>query len=63
LKNGEGLFDIMALGFIPIARAENSSSLMRGELMRYLAGLAWAPAPSSSIRRFAGAKTVPTSWL
>ena len=43
LKNGEGLFDIMALGFIPIARAEHSSALMRGELMRYLAELAWAP--------------------
>lgn len=43
LKNGEGVFDIMALGLIPIARAEHSSALMRGELMRYLAELAWAP--------------------
>jgi hypothetical protein len=43
LKNGEGLFDIMALGFIPLARAGHSSALMRGELMRYLAELAWAP--------------------
>jgi hypothetical protein len=43
LKNGEPQFDILALGFIPIARAEHSSALMRGELMRYLAELAWAP--------------------
>lgn len=43
LKNGEGRFDIKALGVIPIARAEHSSALMRGELMRYLAELAWAP--------------------
>jgi hypothetical protein len=43
LKNGEGQFDIMALGFIPLARAEHSSALLRGELMRYLAELAWAP--------------------
>lgn len=33
----------MALGVIPVARAERSSALMRGELMRYLAELAWAP--------------------
>ena len=33
----------MALGCIPIARTERSSALMRGELMRYLAELAWAP--------------------
>ncbi len=43
LKNGEARFDIMALGFIPIARAEHSSALIRGELMRYLAEIAWAP--------------------
>jgi len=43
LKDGEGRFDVMALGVIPIARAEHSSALMRGELMRYLAELAWAP--------------------
>ncbi len=43
LKNGEGRFDIMALGLIPIARAEHSAALVRGELMRYLAELAWAP--------------------
>ena len=43
MKNGEARFDIIALGFIPIARAEHSSALIRGELMRYLAELAWAP--------------------
>jgi hypothetical protein len=43
LEQGEGRFDIMALGVIPITRAEHTSALMRGELMRYLAELAWAP--------------------
>jgi len=43
LESGDGRFDIMALGFIPIARAEHTSALVRGELMRYLAELAWAP--------------------
>jgi hypothetical protein len=43
LKNGEGQFDITALGFILIGRAEHTSALMRGELMRYLAELAWVP--------------------
>jgi hypothetical protein len=33
----------MALGFIPIARTPHTIALMRGELMRYLAELAWAP--------------------
>ncbi|MEO5755251.1 MAG: DUF6544 family protein [Mesorhizobium sp.] len=43
LKGGQGRLDVMALGIIPLARAERSSALMRGELMRYLAELAWAP--------------------
>lgn len=43
LKEGEGQFDVTALGFVPIVRAKRSSALMRGELMRYLAELAWAP--------------------
>lgn len=43
LKNGQGRFDIMALGIIPIARAEHSAALVRGELMRYLAEIPWAP--------------------
>jgi hypothetical protein len=43
LSNGEGRFDITALGFIPLARAKHTVALVRGELMRYLAELAWAP--------------------
>nr|WP_294552392.1 DUF6544 family protein [uncultured Rhodopila sp.] len=44
LEHGEGRLDIMALGVVPIARAEHTPALMRGELMRYLAELPWAPA-------------------
>ncbi len=43
LVRSEGRFDIMALGFIPIARAKHTPALVRGELMRYLAEIAWAP--------------------
>ncbi len=43
LENGEGRFDITALGFIPLARAAHSAALVRGELIRYLAELPWAP--------------------
>jgi len=43
LKDGEGRLDVLALGIVPISRAERSSALVRGELMRYLAELAWAP--------------------
>lgn len=43
LAGGAGRFDIMALGIIPIARAEHTPALVRGELMRYLAEIAWAP--------------------
>ncbi|GGA60340.1 DUF6544 family protein [Sphingomonas psychrolutea] len=43
LDHGEGRLDVMALGIIPIARAEHTPALVRGELMRYLAELAWAP--------------------
>lgn len=43
LAGGEGRFDITALGFLPIARAKHTFALVRGELMRYLAELAWAP--------------------
>ena len=43
LVGGEGRFDIMALGFIPIARAKHTPALVRGELMRYLAEIPWAP--------------------
>lgn len=43
LVAGEGCFELTALGFIRVARAKPSSALIRGELMRYLAELAWAP--------------------
>jgi hypothetical protein len=43
LELGEGRLDVMALGVVPIARAERTPVLVRGELMRYLAELAWAP--------------------
>jgi hypothetical protein len=43
LQDGEGRLDIMALGVVPIARAAHTPALLRGELMRYLAELAWAP--------------------
>lgn len=43
LKDGEGRLDVLALGIVPIARAAHSSALVRGELMRYLAELPWAP--------------------
>ena len=43
LAIGEGRLDIKALGFIPIARTPRTTALMRGELMRYLAEIPWAP--------------------
>ncbi len=43
LAQGGGRLDVMALGLIPIARAGHSAALTRGEIMRYLAELAWAP--------------------
>jgi hypothetical protein len=43
LTEDGGRLDVRALGFIPIARAIGSPALARGELMRYLAELAWAP--------------------
>lgn len=43
LQAGRGRFEVTALGFIPLARAAPSPMLIRGQLMRYLAELAWAP--------------------
>lgn len=43
LAAGEGRLDVTALGFIPIGRAPHTPALVRGELMRYLAELPWAP--------------------
>ncbi len=44
LVGGEGVLDVKALGFIPIAHIGSSPALTRGELMRYLAELPLAPA-------------------
>lgn len=43
LLGGKGRLRVKALGFLPIARAEGSPEVTRGELMRYLAELPWAP--------------------
>lgn len=43
LVDGGGVLDVRALGFITLAHAKPSAQLTRGELMRYLAELAWAP--------------------
>lgn len=43
LAGGEGRLDIVALGFIPLVSAVHTPALVRGELMRYLAEIAWAP--------------------
>ncbi len=43
LCDGVGRLDIMAFGLIPIARMPHTPALVRGELMRYLAELAFAP--------------------
>ncbi len=47
------MLDVCALGFIPIARMRASADATRGELMRYLAELPFAPAAilhNSSLR-------------
>ena len=43
LSGGTGALHVKALGFIPIAHARGSLNLTRGEIMRYLAELAWSP--------------------
>lgn len=43
LTEAGGRCDARVLGFIPVARVTTSTALTRGELMRYLAELAWAP--------------------
>lgn len=43
LEKGAGRLDVTALGFIPIARTAHTDALVRGELMRYLAEIPWAP--------------------
>lgn len=43
LEPDGGRLEVKALGFIPIAREGQSAALTQGELMRYLAEVAWAP--------------------
>ena len=43
LAGGRGRLDVRVLGFIPIGASNSSPQLTRGELMRHLAELAWAP--------------------
>jgi hypothetical protein len=43
LHRGEGQLDVTALGVFPMARTPHSAALVRGELMRYLAEIVWAP--------------------
>jgi len=43
LVDGVGHLRVRALGFITLVHVEPSAELIRGELMRYLAELAWAP--------------------
>jgi hypothetical protein len=50
LEDGVGRLDVMALGVIPVARTPRTVALVRGELMRYLAELAWSPDAIASNR-------------
>lgn len=43
LENGTGRLEAKALGLIPVMRAMPGAALTRGELMRYLAELSYAP--------------------
>ena len=43
LQDGIGRLDVTALGLIPISQTARTPALTRGELMRYLAEIAWAP--------------------
>ena len=65
LVEGEGCLDIAVFGLIPIARTAHTPALVRGELMRYLAELAWAPAAilfNTALRwRVDGADTLAVS--
>jgi hypothetical protein len=43
IQNEVGRLDVNTLGFVPIARTSCTPALTRGELIRYLGKLAWAP--------------------
>jgi hypothetical protein len=42
-SDGEGTLDVRLLGLVPIAHTGGTEEVARGELMRYLAELPWAP--------------------
>ncbi|HIG21928.1 MAG TPA: hypothetical protein EYG02_04340 [Henriciella marina] len=43
LRDGEGQIGVSVLRLVPMARVSSSSDATRGELLRYLAELPWAP--------------------
>ncbi|MBV8738743.1 MAG: hypothetical protein JO007_16080 [Alphaproteobacteria bacterium] len=43
LRNGQAQLDVRVLGAFWIARVRNSAAAAKGEVVRYLAELAWAP--------------------
>lgn len=43
LRDGDGQIGVSVLGFVPVARVSSSPEATRGELLRYLAELPWAP--------------------
>lgn len=57
-SGGEGALEVKALGFFPIARAAGTPDVARGELMRYLAELSWAP-PAILLNRHLGWRELP----
>ena len=54
--------DVLALGFIPLVRAQHTTALQRGELMRYLAELAWAPDAILHNPHLRWREEAPTGW-
>ena len=43
MADGGGQLNVRALGVVPIVQSRSTAALTRGELMRYLAEIAWAP--------------------
>ncbi|QYI99542.1 hypothetical protein KUV46_09255 [Thalassovita mediterranea] len=43
LRDGEGQIGVSVLGLVPMVRVSSSPDATRGELLRYLAELPWAP--------------------
>lgn len=42
-SDGTPTLDVTALGLVPLAHGQTNASATKGEIMRYLAELAWAP--------------------